>query len=102
MKTTVRRLIYEPIGGKDNGPEIRIRAHISNLCEQDPTLSDATSSIANFLTHTPISGASNFIQYYDLRNKTPNSVEVFHVPTDRAVIRLRCNPLHPETKGGRA
>ena len=96
------RLIYEPIGSKDNGPETRLRAHVAGIMAEDPTLNEAWHSIDQYLNTTSLSAGARFAEYYDLRNTGPQVLEVFHIPTDRVALRLRCNPLHPETKGGKA
>lgn len=101
IKPPVKRLIYEPIGSKDNGAATRIRAHVSNLLGEDPTLNEAWLSIDHYLNTTSISSNSLFAKFYDQRNTSPQVLEVFHIPTDTVVVRLRLNPLHPETKGGK-
>lgn len=99
-KTPVNRLIHEFIGSKDNGPDTRIRAHIAKVMESDPSFSEIISSISRFLSTTNISAGKTFGFYYDMRNTSPDVLEVFHEPTNRVMARIRLNPLHPETKGG--
>lgn len=98
MKTKVRRLIYEPIGKKDNGAATRIHAHVMSLMAGDPTLNEAWTSIDHYLSTTYLSAGVMFNKYYDQRNTSPQVVEVFHVPTDSVLLRLRVNPLHPENR----